>query len=598
MRRPRAMVLDEVWRRLDGVEPLSGPHGGPLRRTVKLILDPLVIRPVQHPQCAGSMLSADGAVLLATRIHAAADVLRATAAWFTLLKQTRRGLRITEGNAQDLYFQRCFELATVNGLPDPVRDRAAAESALREIHGLSAGRTTQALKEYLADPARVGELTDLIHTAWRRRPRTDVPDHSAALADLVDACAATRFDDAANLADLDAAIAASVGTHTGIRLWRNTIGGIPQEFGGAAHGIGSTAQELGLTLHPLPQPPRVGESASTATLGLPFDRTIHERIFTVLQASSERADLPPIPELVDAEIARACAPWALLDESLRVAAAAGAALAVTLCPLGRTPGNGYVPGRNATPERKATSERNGVPEHDGGPVAVVRDPSETAAQSLALAGTATGLLGAAVGLTGTAAGLLGTAAGLLGATVWPGTAVRVSPAVAGLTGAAIESAAAALGQEGVPDAPTRSPDPVAGGSAVSVVRPGAAGDRPTGTAGAEPDGVAARLVNSRWQREAYVLQARRMAVRVDAVEGPLGAIAAELRVPWRPYLRRLWARLHGRDVREFPVYAADELWDLLDGVARSVILDHRMRVKRALAVSAVAEPGDRESRVG
>ncbi|MCU1642062.1 MAG: hypothetical protein JWN03_2337 [Nocardia sp.] len=433
------MVLDEVWRRLAGVEALSGPNGGPLRRTVKLILDPLVIRPVQHPLCAGSILTADGAVLLATRIHAAADVLRATAAWFNLLKQTRRSLRITEGNAQDLYFQRCFELATVSGMPDAGRDRAAAEAALREIHDLTAGRTTQALKEYLTDPGRAREVSELIGTAWRRRPLTATPDHAQALAELLDACAAGRLGAAGKDVDIDDLVAASMGTHSGIRLWR-------EENGGAA-------AELGLTTHPLPQPPRVGESASKSSLSLPFDRTIHERVFTVLQAASERADLPPIPELVDAEIARACAPWALLDESLRVTAAAGTVLAIQLRPI---------------------------------------DESRVVAT------------------------------------------------------------------EG-----------------------------------------AARVINGRWQREAYVLQARRMVVRADATAGPLAVIAADLQVPWRPYLRRLWPRLHGRDVREVPVYAPDELWDLLDGVARSVILDHRMRVKRALAATAVAaELDDLESRVG
>ncbi|WP_246024051.1 hypothetical protein [Nocardia yunnanensis] len=507
------MVLDEVWRRLDGVEPLSGPHGGPLRRTVKLILDPLVIRPVQHPQCAGAMLTADGAVLLAARVHAAADVLRAAAAWFTLLKQTRRALRITEGNAQDLYFQRCFELATVNGLPDAVRDRAAAETALRAIHGLSAGRTTQALKDYLAEPGRADELTELIHTAWRRRPLTAVPDHTAVLAELLEGCAATRFGAAAEV-DLDAVIAASVGTHTGIQLWQAEPGigepGLPPA------GSEVAACELGLTLHPLPQPPRVGVSASTATLGLPFDRTIHERVFTVLQASSERADLPPIADLVEAEIARACSPWALLDESLRAAAAAGAALAVDLRPLGdpRARDHGGVP---AVPEPALTLAGAGAP--DAEPVDI-----------------ALGQLGASEPAGGVATRTDG-AVGLLGA------ATHLERSVA-------------------------------------------------------PVGVAARLINARWQREAYVLQARRMTVRVDAVAGPLGAVAADLRVPCRPYLRRLWARLHGRDVRETPVYAADELWDLLDGVARSVILDHRMRVKRALAANTLAEPDDRESRAG
>ncbi|GAB2509806.1 hypothetical protein GCM10027167_09440 [Nocardia heshunensis] len=553
------MVLDEVWRRLDGVEPLSGPHGGPLRRTVKAILDPLVIRPVQHPQCAGAMLSADGAVLLAARVHAAGDVLRATAAWFTLLKQTRRALRITEGNAQDLYFQRCFELATVSGMPDPVRDRAAAEAALREIHGLTAGRTTQALKDYLADQARAADLTALIHTAWRRRPLTDVPDHTRALIELLDACAATRFDDSRG-ADLDAAIAASLGTHTGIRLWRDRTDAADGSLGGEPDG---SARDLGLTLHPLPEAPRVGGSASTATLGLPFDRTIHERIFTVLQASSERGDLPPLPELVDAEIARACAPWALLDESLRMAAAVGAVLAVSLRPLG--------------------------------------DPAiPTGEPARELAGAAAGLVGAAVGLTGTAAGLLGTSAGLLGV-----SAVALN-ASAGALGASAGRVGAAAGRHDSPNSgtgveaeslyPAMESQGMAGATGPAISNGGPR--RPAAASGGAGSSVAARLVNARWQREAYVLQARRMAVRVDAVGGPLGAVAADLRVPWRPYLRRLWARLHGRDVREFPVYAADELWDLLDGVARSVILDHRMRVKRALAATAEATPDDRESRAG
>ncbi|MFI6869046.1 hypothetical protein [Nocardia sp. NPDC050406] len=464
------MVLDEVWRRLEGVEALSGPHGGPLRRTVKSILDPLVIRPVQHPECAGAILTPDGAVLLATRLHAAADVLRATAAWFTLLKQTRRALRITEGNAQDLYFQRCFELATLSGLPDPVRDRPAAEAALREIHGLTAGRTTQALREYLADPVRGHELSELIAIAWRRRPTAVPPSPAMTLAELLDACAAARpgaqdrigTAGRSDAVDVDEAVAAHLGAHSGIRLWYDETGG--------------AAAELGLTAHPLPRPPRVGESASTATMALPFDRSIHERVFTVLQVSTERAELPPIPELVSAEIARACAPWALLDESLRLVAAAGAVLATRLRPMGDPP---------------------------------------------------------------------------------TGVGPRAEPVTA-------------LGDRG--DA--REPH------------------------GPLPGMAAARVVNGRWEREAYVLQARRMAIGVEAA-GPLAGIAAELRVPWRPYLRRLWARLHGRDVREMSVYAADELWDLLDGVARSVILDHRMRVKRALAaMDGVADHDSMESRAG
>ncbi|MFG1790539.1 hypothetical protein [Nocardia sp. NPDC049149] len=449
------MVLDEVWRKLDGVEPLSGPHGGPLRRTVKLVLDPLVIRPVQHPACAGPILTADGAVLLAARVHAAADVLRATAAWFTLLKQVRRTLRITEGNPQDLYFQRCFELATTTGLPDPLRDKAVAEAALRDIHEYTAGRTTQALKEYVAE--RTSELAGLIEIAWGRRPLHGPAgaDHTVTLRALLDTCATARLAQRRDngQAALDQLVSAHAGTHAGIRLWRSDSG--------------YSAGELGLTAHRAPQRPAVGASASTATLGLPFDRTVYERVFTALQASTERAELPPVPELVTTEIARSCAPLALLDETLRVTATAGITLAQGLSPIGTATRRHRVDAAQARPHADA----------------------ETAAH---------------------------------------------------------------------------------------------------------------RIINSRWQREAYVLQARRLAVHIDtdaAPAGPLAAIAAELSTPWRPYLRRLWVRLHGRDVRELGVFDPNELWDLLDGVARSVMLDHRTRVKQALSASALAAgPDSAESR--
>ncbi len=50
----------------------------------------------------------------------------------------------------------------------------------------------------------------------------------------------------------------------------------------------------------------------------------------------------------------------------------------------------------------------------------------------------------------------------------------------------------------------------------------------------------------------------------------------------RPYLSRLWARLHGRDVWQEPCDDVDEVRALLEGVARSVSLDHRQRIKAML----------------
>jgi hypothetical protein len=54
----------------------------------------------------------------------------------------------------------------------------------------------------------------------------------------------------------------------------------------------------------------------------------------------------------------------------------------------------------------------------------------------------------------------------------------------------------------------------------------------------------------------------------------------------RPYLSRLWARLHGRDVWQEPCADdVDDVRSLLEGVARSVSLDHRHRIKAMLQVA-------------
>jgi hypothetical protein len=54
---------------------------------------------------------------------------------------------------------------------------------------------------------------------------------------------------------------------------------------------------------------------------------------------------------------------------------------------------------------------------------------------------------------------------------------------------------------------------------------------------------------------------------VDAREGAREAV-----------MRRLWARLQGRELRRIPADATDA-WDLIDGATRSVILDRRDAAK-------------------
>ena len=130
---PRRAVIDRAWRAIGpGVEVLSGDDGGPLRRTVKRILDPLVLRLRANTQYSAPFVDADTAVAMHDLIVGHSAQLRSAAAWFELLKRERRRLRITTGNAQELYFPVCFELAVTKGAPAQQDDGSAEAVLLRD----------------------------------------------------------------------------------------------------------------------------------------------------------------------------------------------------------------------------------------------------------------------------------------------------------------------------------------------------------------------------------------------------------------------------------------------------------------------------------
>ncbi|MEV5905524.1 hypothetical protein AB0L81_37410, partial [Streptomyces sp. NPDC052127] len=181
-RRPRAMVIDTAWRDLGpGLESLSGPGGAPLTRTVKLILLPLIVRPALSPELAVDFLGPAQAARLDALIRESGTRLRATARWFTLLKRTRRALGIVAGNPQDLYFQRCFELATEHGAPSAGAD-AVARSVVEEVADADGGRTVEALKDHLADAVRRARLDGELAGGWESRRPAPAADAVAAVA--------------------------------------------------------------------------------------------------------------------------------------------------------------------------------------------------------------------------------------------------------------------------------------------------------------------------------------------------------------------------------------------------------------------------------
>ncbi|MCW2562293.1 MAG: hypothetical protein JWQ31_853, partial [Mycobacterium sp.] len=89
-------------------------------------------------------------------------------------------------------------------------------------------------------------------------------------------------------------------------------------------------------------------------------------------------------------------------------------------------------------------------------------------------------------------------------------------------------------------------------------------------------------IQARLRKEAYVLHARRYLAAGGTMHPRQQQVIDDLAAFARPYLSRLWARLHGRDVWQEPCEDVDDVRALLEGVARSVSLDHRQRIKAML----------------
>jgi hypothetical protein len=166
---PRGLLIADAWAELGPpVAPLSNASGRPLARTVKLLLDPLVLRPVLNPRFAGGAIRREHAEELRGAILAAGPDLAATGGWFLLLKRARRRAGVTGRNPQDLYFQRCYELARVHGPPGPDGERVAA-GVVGEIHDDSGRPAVGELRRFLTDPERAAELSGLLRAPGRRR---------------------------------------------------------------------------------------------------------------------------------------------------------------------------------------------------------------------------------------------------------------------------------------------------------------------------------------------------------------------------------------------------------------------------------------------
>jgi hypothetical protein len=316
---PRRAVIDRAWRGIGpGVEVLSGDDGGPLRRTVKRIIDPLVLRLRANTRYSAPFVDADTAVAMHDVIVGQGAQLRAAAAWFELLKRERRRLRITTGNAQELYFPVCFELAVTKGAPAH-QDDGSGEAVLLDIHADRDRTGIEVLNQYVADPQVVAGLADQLGKSW-----SDVragPDITGPfLAGLTTVLGP---------ADGHSAAAARQ------RVWSALIAdATPYNLGAKARGMAAelpwSITEIGLSSVEPQQPPSV---VGVREGDRPLNRSVVDRVRATLRRVMDRDELPDIPLLCSEEVDRSCAPWGLLAEDKQATLVAGIEIAVDLAPL-------------------------------------------------------------------------------------------------------------------------------------------------------------------------------------------------------------------------------------------------------------------------
>jgi hypothetical protein len=322
---PRRSVIDQSWRAIGrGVEVLSSDDGGPLSRTVKRIIDPLVLRLRSNPEYSTPVVATGTAAAMRDLIIDSGPQLRFAAAWFEALKLERRRQRIRTGNAQELYFPVCFELAVTKGPPAPL-DRETVAAVLGDIHRGRDRTAIEVLREYVASPEAVAMLADQVDRSWRdvRADEAGEVPVGPFLAELGTVLGPANSHRAATARQ---------------RVWSAVIAGAtPYNLGALAH---VEAAELPWSIVKIGlssvAPQRKPEIRGGSDGDRPLDRSVVDRVRATLRRALDRDALPDIPLLCAEEVDRACAPWGLLGEDKQATLVAGIEIAVELAPLDRS----------------------------------------------------------------------------------------------------------------------------------------------------------------------------------------------------------------------------------------------------------------------
>jgi hypothetical protein len=234
------------------------------------------------------------------------------------LKAERRRLRITTGNAQELYFPVCFELAVTRGAPTP-NDHRTAETVLRDLHDDRDRTAIEHLNRYVRDGRVIDALAGQLERSWR------------------DVSAGTAIS-GPFMAGLTTVLGPAEGHNARAarqRVWSALIAdATPYNIGARARiefaDLPWSIVEVGLSSIAPQQPPQV---IGGTDRDRPLDRSVVDRVRATLRRALDRGELPDIPLLCSEEVDRACAPWGLLAEDKQATLVAGMEVAVELAPL-------------------------------------------------------------------------------------------------------------------------------------------------------------------------------------------------------------------------------------------------------------------------
>lgn len=318
--RPRTAVIADAWRAAEVQAPaFTGREGRPVARAVKCLLDPLILQPRRRAHLGRRALDDAAAAEITELLVAHRQRLADADAWYGMLRAERRRRGIADGNAQELYFPRAYELAALHGAPGADALERCGE-VLDEVHAQPSG---DAVGRYFEDAAGQAAARAHVDAAWARERPGEAAAPVDALAERV-----RRLLDAGTELRRRAAWRELTADGDAARLGEEATGvaGRIAAYVAASEGAPASA----ISAHdPVIAPPCL-DAVEAAVL----DRDLARRTRAALRRWREHSVAPPLDELVEIEAHRTAAPWGLEDATLGTVFVVGIAAAGGLDPLG------------------------------------------------------------------------------------------------------------------------------------------------------------------------------------------------------------------------------------------------------------------------